>query len=84
MSNLISSSLPSHCLKDFGEDISAVRGVLASESGTKVVDVREKLDTRAKDSGKDEYDVRTELGAVSDVEAYELRAEYGCESVAEM
>jgi hypothetical protein len=54
--------------------------VLVSEPGTNPVDVLEKLDILVNDSGKKEYDVRTEL---SDVEAKELRTDPGCESVAE-
>jgi hypothetical protein len=57
-----------------------LRGVLVSEPGTNPVDVLEKLDILVNDSGKEEYDVRIEL---SDVEANELRADPGCESVAE-
>ena len=58
--------------------------MLASDSGTNIVEVREKLNTRINDSGKDEYDVRVELGSASVIEAYELRAEYGCVSVVEV
>ena len=54
--------------------------MLVSEPGTNPVDVLEKLDILVNDSGKEEYDVRTEL---SDVEAKELRTDSGCESVAE-
>jgi hypothetical protein len=57
-----------------------LRGVLVSEPGTNPVDVLEKLDILVNDSGKEEYDVRIEL---FDVEANELRADPGCESVAE-
>ena len=56
--------------------------MFVSESGTNPVDVLEKLETLVKDSGNEEYDVRTELGTVS-MDANELRADRGCESVAE-
>jgi hypothetical protein len=47
------------------------------------VDVLENLDILENDSGKEEYDVRTKLGMVSEMDATELRADRGCESVAE-
>lgn len=57
--------------------------MFVSEPGTNSADVLEKLDILENDSGKEEYDVRTELGMVSVIEPKELRAECGCESVAE-
>jgi hypothetical protein len=66
-----------------GDGSRELRGVLVSESGTNPVEVLEKLDILVNDSGKEEYDVRTEPGMVSAIEAIELRADRGCESVAE-
>jgi hypothetical protein len=71
-------------LDDFGEGSLELRGELASESGTNIVDVLEKLDTIANDSGKEEYEVRTEPGTVSNVDVYELCVECGCNSFVEL
>lgn len=68
---------------ELGEGSREVRGVLAAESGTKPVAVLEKLDILVNESGKEEYDVRIELGMLSDSDANELRDDRGCESVAE-
>jgi hypothetical protein len=70
-------------LGESGEEFRELRGVFVSEPGTNSADVLEKLDILENDSGKEEYDVRTELGMVSVIEPKELRAECGCESVAE-
>jgi hypothetical protein len=69
-----------HVLGESGEGSREVSGVLVSESGANPLDVLEKLDILAKDSGKEEYEVRIEL---SEIEATELLEERGCESVAE-
>jgi hypothetical protein len=79
-SDLAFSLFAFHNLGESSERSRELRGVLVSEPGTNPVDVLEKLDILVNDSGKEEYDVRTEL---SDAEAKELRADPGCESVAE-
>ncbi|KUJ08275.1 uncharacterized protein LY89DRAFT_339504 [Mollisia scopiformis] len=58
-------------------------GVLSTESGMKLSEVLEKLETLFKYSGMEENEVRVETELISEIEPYELRSDRGLESVAE-
>lgn len=66
-----------------GEEPLELIGVFSTESGMKLSDVLEKLDTLFKYSGTDEKEVLVETELISEIDAYELRADRGLESVAE-
>jgi hypothetical protein len=52
-----------------GEESLELIGVLSTESGIKLSEVLEKLDTLFKYSGIDEYEVRVDAELMSDIDA---------------
>lgn len=54
---------------EFGEESRELTGVLSTESGMKLSEVLEKLETLPRDSVMDEYEVRDEIVLMSEIDA---------------